>query len=269
MDLNNFLNTLFDPEDYTCFGITPKDTAISWAVGLSYLPIFFSINAMNRDKTRADSSVVKYRNILIEMDRMPLDQQEQYISEIGMPYTTAVFSGKKSVHFIISLETELQDEQVYRAMVKRVYKAVGNDIVDQANKNPSRFSRLPFATRPDTGRLQQLLRINGRVPNATLEEWLLSRNVPAEEVWENLTPEPRSTFKNYGRLYGATKNFLMFGAPKGEWNPRLFKASADLCRCGYNEDEAIAELQKVTGALDMFDLRTINSAFKNELSKTS
>jgi len=270
MGIIPFLEVLFDREDYTCYSLTPRGVNISWAhyiVGIDDNAAFFSINAMNQEKTRADSSVIKYRNILIEMDKVPLEKQDQHITEIGMPYSTAVYSGSKSIHYIISLETELQDEQIYRSMVKRVYSAVGNNLVDHNCKNPSRFSRLPGHIRSDTGKEQKLLAVKERVSNLILEQWLQGRGVGPEEVWDNLTPEPRSTFKNPSRLYGATKNFLMFGAPRGEWNPRLFKASADLCRCGYTEDEAISELMKITGVLDMFDRRTIESAFKNELSK--
>lgn len=263
-----FLRALFDASEFTCFSATPKGVSLNpyWDPNPTE-NAFFSINPMDRDKTRSDSAVILYRNILIEMDKIPLEQQDQHITEIGMGYTTAVYSGSKSIHYIISLEDALTDESVYRALVKRVYKAVGNDLVDQANKNPSRFSRLPEHTRLDTGNEQKLLAVNSRVPNSTLEEWLNERGAPQEELWDNLTPEPRSTFKNYSRLYGATKNFLMFGAPKGEWNPRLFKASADLCRCGYSIEEATGELKQVTGHLDFADIKTIESAYTNELGK--
>lgn len=266
--MKEFIEALFNQDEYTCFSDSPKGIRLWPAIAAAgnVYDIFFAINPMDQSKTRADSSVIQYRNILIEMDKIPLDKQEEHIKEIRMPYTTAVFSGSKSIHYIISLESELQDEQEYRALVKRVYKAVGDDIVDQSNKNPSRFSRFPGSFRPTTGKLQQLLFVGPRVPNLSLESWLESRGAPKEELWENLTPEPRSTFKNPGRLYSATKNFLMFGATEN-WNMRLFKASADLCRCGYTEDESIEVLKKITGHLDFSDMKTINSAFKNEMEK--
>lgn len=264
---HQFLAQLFEIDENTCFSNTPRGIEVNPVVYQDEDTAFFSINPLNPIKTRADSSVTKYRNILVEMDKVPLEKQDQHIEEIGMPYSTAVFSGSKSIHFIISLEQELADEQIYRSMVRRVYKAVGEDLVDKSCINPSRFSRLPGHIRSDTGKEQKLLAIRQRVPNSTLEAWLTSRGAEKEEIWDNLTPEPRSTFKNPGRLYGATKNFLMYGAPRGEWNSRLFKSAADLCRCGYSEKEATEELLKVTGTLDMFDIRTIGSAFKNELGK--
>lgn len=264
---HKFLAQLFEIDESTCFSDTPKGVEIGPVIFQEEVTAFFSINPMDDLKTRADSSVTKYRNILVEMDKVPLDKQDQHVAEIGMPYSTAVFSGSKSIHFIISLEQELTDEQLYRSLVKRVYKAVGEDLVDKSCINPSRFSRLPGHIRSDTGKEQKLLAVKERVPNSTLEVWLQTRGVGMEEIWDNLTPEPRSTFKNPGRLYAGTKNFLMFGAAKGEWNPRLFKASADLCRCGYTELEAWTELEKITGHLDGNDATTISSAFKNELGK--
>lgn len=269
MTPNDFLNALFEyNKEATCFSQTPRGIHIDHIANWDTHTAFFSINPMDASKTRSDAAVTNYRSILIEMDKMVLDLQHQYISEINMPYTTAVFSGKKSIHYIISLENELCDEQMYRNLVKRVYKAVGDQYVDHSCKNPSRFSRFPDHIRSDTGKEQKLLFVGRRVPNAELETWLQKRGIEKDDVWENLTPEPRSTFKNPSRLYGSTKNFLMFGVQEN-WNISLFKAAADLCRCGYTENEAVEELLKVTGTLDFNDRKTIGSAFKNELSKTT
>jgi hypothetical protein len=270
MNIEQFLDCLFDPEDHTCYSETPRGIALyeyphGYQMGHC---AFFSINPMDPDKTRADSAVTKYRNFLVEMDSLPLDKQEQHITEIALPYSTATYSGGKSLHFIISLETPVKDASAYRSLVKRIFKAVGDEFVDQSVRNPSRFSRLPGHIRLDTGKEQKLLSIEGRVPNAELEAWLLKRGAPPKEAWENLTPEPRSTFKNPSRLYGATKNFLMYGV-ESNWNMCLFKAAADMCRCGYNEAEATQELRRITGTLDLNDIKTIGSAFKNELSKTN
>lgn len=275
MDLVYFLMMLFDPAEASCFSETPRGIDITNVNYICFLAeekkqfesTFFSINPMDHTKTRADSAVTKYRNILVEMDKMALEKQDQHITEIGMPYSTAVYSGSKSIHYIISLEEPLADEQIYRALVKRVYKAVGMEYVDQTCKNPSRFSRLPGHIRKETGKEQKLLNVKYRIPYSTLDNWLQERGVPEEEVWDNLTPEPRSTFKNPGRLYAGTKNFIMYGAPKGAWNPRLFKAAADMCRCGYNEEDIFNELIKVTGTLDFSDRKTIESAIRNELGK--
>jgi hypothetical protein len=266
---NQVIQLLFNEEEYTCFSTTPwgiKVAQVKNSFRRSQEEAFFSINPMDKIKTRSDSAVVKYRNILVEMDKMPLGDQDQYITEIGMPYSTAVFSGSKSIHYIISLEEELSDEYTYRSLVKCVYKAVGEDLVDKSCKNPSRFSRLPGHIRGDTGKEQQLLTVKLRVPNSVLLEWLKSRGVTFEEEWTDLT-QARSTFKNPSRLYSSTKNFLISGAPEGEWNINLFKAAANMWGCGYEEDDILNELLNVTGTLDSSDRKTIESAIKKASSQ--
>lgn len=275
MTPDDFLMCLFEyNNEHTCFSETPRGITITNINCWSIYDTFFSINPMDSTRTRCDAAVTKYRNILVEMDKMVLDLQDQYISEIGLPYSTAVFSGKKSIHYIISLEEPIQDEQLYRALVRRIYRAVGDDYVDHSCKNPSRFSRFPGHIRSDTKQEQRLLTVRTRVSMATLESWLQKRGVGPEEVWEDLTREKRSAFKNAYRFSGFTKNFLAEGAPAGEWNHSLFKAAADMYRCGFDKEEILDRMVQITGTLDMADKKTIASAIQNEernesISKTT
>lgn len=264
----SFVECLFNSDESTCFSPSPYGTRITPIANVNPKTCaFFSINPLDNTKTRADSAVIKYRNILIEFDKLSLEEQEKHVTSIGMPYSTVVYSGSKSRHYIISLEQDLPDQHIYRTLVRRIYKAVGESLVDKNCKNPSRFSRLPGHIRPDTNKEQTLLGVRGRVPNSVLEEWLQQRGVKQEEMWDNLTPEARSTFKNPGRLYVGTKNFLMYGAQSGEWNPKLFKAAADMYRCGYAPQDIHEELLRVTGTLDFSDRKTIDSAIRNEEGK--
>jgi hypothetical protein len=112
--------------------------------------------------------VICLRNFLIEIDKIPLVQQAEYIEEIKMPFTTAVYSGGKSIHYIISLEEPCKDIKEYRELASFLM----DDIimfVDENNKNPSRLSRTPDFIRPDTGRKQEILELRKRV---TKEEML-------------------------------------------------------------------------------------------------
>ncbi len=275
----NFLNCLFDEGEATCFSISPKGTDIHSVDTIpSTRDAFFSINpiALGKDNMpveqwhketigrRADCNVTSFRNFLVEMDKMPLEQQDQYISEIGMPYSTAVYSGGKSIHYIISLETPLSGAPKYKKTVERIYRAVGKNYVDISNKNPSRLSRLPGHIRLDTGKEQKLLAVKGRVPNSVLEEWLVSRgaDVLPESDWETV-PRRKGHPKDFSNLFPSTRNFLMSGVQEN-WNLSLFKAAADLARNGWPIDEGTEELMKVTGTLDGNDMKTIRSAYRNE-----
>lgn len=172
MTLNDFINALFDLEDWTCFTDSPFGTSIMKWPEKHHL--FFSINAMehlqdlnptekwhSKDKPRrADHNVVKYRNIVLEIDSMPLDQQIEYVTKV-VPVTSIVYSGGKSHHFIISLETPLKSKKEYATLVKRLMMAL--PAVDPSTKNPSRLSRLPFRFREETGKAQTLIYLGPRI----------------------------------------------------------------------------------------------------------
>lgn len=161
--MDNFIRTLFDKDEQTCFSQTPYGTELSSA---PQLDIFFSINPMHT--SRADANVTYYRNILLEIDSLPLDEQLRYMD--GIPVTSIVYSGGKSYHFIISLEQPCKTREEYDLLVKRLHKLLPE--VDPTTKNPSRFSRLPGAIRPDTGKLQELIYLGNRVNNGQLDALL-------------------------------------------------------------------------------------------------
>lgn len=283
MELTDFLNCLFDENEYTCFSAVPHGTTVYNLDSCdAQEDAFFSINPLWGDKDlypteeyhssilprRADHNVVCYRNILIEMDGISLEEQKAHMNVIKLPYSTCVYSGGKSYHWIISLSSPCLNRKEYDQLVKRIYGAVGNALVDKSCKNPSRLSRLPFHLRRDTDRLQTLKAVNGRINNELLEQWLTEKGWPFQELnpWEDITYKSNRK-KDFSTLTPFTKNFLMNGATHGEWNFSLFKAAADLCRHGWNENEAYEELLKVTGTLDKFDERTISSAFSNQERK--
>lgn len=279
MELNEFFNCVFDKEEGICFSTDPKGTTV---YPFSVIPptgaLFFSINPLNltEDKhpteiyhasnkpRRADHNVTVYRNILIEMDKISLEEQSARMDDFPF-ISTCTYSGGKSYHWIISLKTPLETRAEYNDLVSRVYRAVGIDLVDQSCRNPSRFSRVPEAIRPDTGNIQSLKLINGRIENEKLEKYLVDRGILSIKPtkWEDITYKS-ARLKDFSSLYPTTKNFLMSGAPKGEWNRLLFKAAADFCRNGWDEEEANIEFTKITGTLDAVDIRTIQSAYNNE-----
>jgi hypothetical protein len=241
----DFYNTLFPGTDAICMGRTIYDTKVTGAsIDPSYQ--FFSINALGGK--RADSNVLSYRNILIEFDSGGCEYQLGRMADLGAPYTSAVFSGNKSMHFIISLEVPCSNEFEYRSLVERIYTKIQG--MDKACGNPSRFSRAPNANRD--GVKQDLFELRSRVPNATLEAWL----GPAPIV------EPIAYYASPGHLSGWTLNFLTFGAPIGEWNNKLFTAVCDMTRNGMSYEEIIGRCTSITGFLDSRDRSTIKSAFQ-------
>lgn len=177
-----FLRLLFDPGQQTCFSSTAKGTQVRKYAREE--DVFFCINALDpstdqnptleyhapNKPRRADHNVVCFRNFLVEIDNMPLDAQLELIKKRGLPISACTYSGSKSNHFIISLEEPLSSASEYRTLARQIHALVPES--DPTQKNPSRLSRLPFAFRKDTSKVQKLLYLGSRIKLADLLEVL-------------------------------------------------------------------------------------------------
>lgn len=161
--LERFLATLFKPGEQTCFATHPYDVQIASKPAESSL--WFSINPLRAN--RSDANVVSYRNFLLELDSVPLNQQIELVRS-KIPVTSIVYSGSKSYHFIISLQEDLPDKAAYRRVIRGLMEAIPE--ADKSTKNPSRLSRLPFRLRPETNLLQELVYLGSPIPLAKLPE---------------------------------------------------------------------------------------------------
>lgn len=121
---------------------------------------------------REDANCTAYRNFLVEMDIGPLGQQLDYIARLEMPYSAVVFSGNKSLHFLISLSEDLPNEDMYRLFAEWILGIA--TLADQKTKNPSRSIRIPGGIR-DEDKVQKLVGYKGPVDLKTLVEWLQKR----------------------------------------------------------------------------------------------
>jgi hypothetical protein len=130
-----------------------------------------------------DANVTAHRHTLIEADDQDLGKQLALIRALRLPCSAIVHSGGKSIHALVRVSAANADE--YRARVDRLYavcKASGLK-VDNANRNPSRLSRLPGVRR---GAGPQYL-IATRCGCETWEDW--ERHV--EDSQDDLPdPEP-------------------------------------------------------------------------------
>lgn len=177
MSLNNFLDLLFDGAP-TCFADNPHGHRVYDAP--VDRDVFFCINSLHKDRDlnptqdwhnpnvgrRSDANVSSFSSFLLEIDSLPLSDQIPYVQSLGIPYTSCVFSGSKSHHFIITLQEPLKTYDEYMAVSRRLHKLCTK--ADPSTKNPSRLSRLPFRVRPETGLEQKLLYLGDRIPNDKL-----------------------------------------------------------------------------------------------------
>lgn len=77
-------------------------------------------------------------------------------------------------------------------------------------------------------------------------------------------PRPTTTPAVRGRLSRATMDFLVNGAPPGQWNDTLFRAAKNAYEQGWAEEDFIERAERIEGYLDESSLRTIRSGFSNE-----
>lgn len=115
----------------------------------------------HRDK----GSVAAYRNILVECDTLPMDEQLQLMLNIfwdkggrrdGM-LRAIVDSGGKSYHCII--RTNARSRQDYAVDAQFIYDLCDHNglPVDRKCANPTRLTRFPGAMRENKGRMQRLV----------------------------------------------------------------------------------------------------------------
>jgi hypothetical protein len=192
-----FYECLFDKEDLAVFGhniyaIKPTKAITS---GVREDKPMFSINPTLKGKTRSIKGVKSFRNFLFEIDedknknKVSLEIQEEIIQASNFPWSTCVFSGNKSLHWILSLETSLEDESEYRvwwlmmeSILNKTAANLGYNLkFDAGVKDPCRFSRCPGAVRVDVQQIQQLQAVRGRVNNIMVSKWFDDNDISIED----------------------------------------------------------------------------------------
>ncbi len=260
-----FLKVLFRPEEATCFANSVKVTQVTSLKEFaeliegqpdSALPVFFSINPMDVNSKRSDEAVTSFRNFLLEFDNIPLEKQRSLGDKI--PYSSEVFSGNKSIHYIISLETPLKTREEYDAVARRLMKAFPE--ADKSTKNPSRLSRFPGAHRPG-GKEQLMLHMRGPVANDKFFLWL-DKLAPVDDSGSKPRTDWTSIERSLGGINVFTRDFLQYGAEPGVWNITLFQAACDMVRNGFGYSDICAAMECITGHLDNNDKASIRSAVK-------
>lgn len=123
----------------------------------------------------ANANVTDFRYALVESDSMNLEKQYAMLTELNLPIKILVSSGGKSLHAIVRIDAGSMEE--YRKRVDYLYsvcKKNGMEI-DQANRNPSRLSRMPGVYR--NGRKQFIIAENlGAKSFGEWKEWVEAAN---------------------------------------------------------------------------------------------
>lgn len=188
---------------------------------------------------REDANCTSYRNFLIEMDYGPLPEQMAYAKKLGLPYSAVVFSGNKSLHFLVSLDKDLPSESVYRKFSEWILGVV--TAADQKTKNPSRQIRIPGAYR-EPGKKQILVDFKGATKVEDLVNWLKLH--PDAEPKEVIKKVPSGT-RDLSLLPGWVADKLVNGMdPRKGRNQQWFGIAYEFCLAGFSEDDTMDILQE-------------------------
>jgi hypothetical protein len=175
-----FLLTAFDPDETICVTASATKEGEKWrpsTAGNLYLVSDFlkllekegedvfdgepgawiRINPIKPgDKSGTDTSVAVHRHVLVEFDQIPKADQYRIMKQSGLPITAIIDSGGKSLHFWIKVDA--RDAAEFKERSNLIYQYLSTWAPDPANKNPSRYSRLPGVRR--NGLMQQLVELN-------------------------------------------------------------------------------------------------------------
>jgi RecA-family ATPase len=146
--------------------------------------VYVSINA-NNGKNRKAESITKFRHCLIEFDESTLQEQWAIIKRSGLPTSSIIKSGARSLHAWVDIRAANAKEFAER--VDFIYKHLEHSKPDSANKDAGRLSRLPGAMRTATGQQQELVECGA--PTLTYMEWqerTIYGDIPEPYKWEDL-----------------------------------------------------------------------------------
>jgi hypothetical protein len=134
-----FLNLLFNESEWVVIANDPKGVK-SFKGQNRPEGVYFGINPVYPSTTRRNANVRQFRHFLVEFDSGTVAEQLEIMEKSGIPYKTAVFSGNKSVHFIIALDKPL-GASGWRDLLSRIHMALPS--ADSACKAGCQLSRLP------------------------------------------------------------------------------------------------------------------------------
>lgn len=189
---------------------------------------------------RKDENVFAYRNFLLELDVGTIDNQVEYIKRLGIPYSSMVFSGSKSVHTIISLDQDLPSESVYRKFSEWMLNVANH--CDQNIKNPSRSTRIPGAYR-EPGKQQVMLEFKGPVRLTDLVNWMKNYPdaMPRKEEKRQISKNP-----NFNSINSWAIKKLVDGPNllKNNRNSTWFSLAVEFTLAGYSEEDIVSILEE-------------------------
>lgn len=239
-----YLKALFDDYEWVnlCYG-NPRETKevksyeLRFNRPLSLNAMYICCNPLKPGTTRATKNISAFRNILVEFDTFnSVEAQLEYIKGIGLPYTTLVHSGNKSVHAVISLTSGLTKEE-YRILCSKM-----KHVIKKADKACFEAARL---TRLGNNRVgQDILDIKERVSIVELNAWLTKHGVNHLDFETELV-DTKTDFLVNPRLTKQSQKFLACQIPPEDAHRASLQTIKNLHEIGYTYDEIVDTLTRV------------------------
>jgi len=138
-----------------------------------------------------NSNVTRFANALIESDEDDIETQYAIYRKLELPIRFLVHSGHHSLHAIVKVDALNIGEYRERVTFLYAFCAKNGLHVDEANKNPSRYSRMPGVRRD--GQWQRIVaRDMGKRSWNEWREWVEEENdtLPEEEPLGDLSNLP-------------------------------------------------------------------------------
>lgn len=184
-----FLTVLFDEEDRVAWGDEPK----TCNKPLDPIPGFldtedmrFCINGLK--EWRNTPNITQFTSLLFECDdkRYSTEEQAEMFNQSGIPYTTMVESGNKSIHVIVRFSEPMKSKAHHDKWWKAISLALRKwgIVSDDRARLVTQLTRMPGSTRKDTGQVQKLIHIGERIEMTRMKEWLALNHVEIEPVKE-------------------------------------------------------------------------------------
>ena len=137
---------------------------------LGYFYPVFCINPLTGESNakgsfRSMDCVKEFRYVLVEADKLDLNQQIPLLVALELPIVALTYSGNKSIHALIKVDEipgvgAINDLDEWKAKIKPIFSQLTPLGFDGATKDPVRPSRLPGIWRSDKDKFQQLLFLN-------------------------------------------------------------------------------------------------------------
>jgi hypothetical protein len=194
MNRKQFLEVLFDADHVSTCGYDDKGATYPKPVFPDLIPdrgTKFSINPIIDWRNEENVLKAGLFSMLFEMDktpegkRIPREEQIRLFKSSGLPFSTMMWSGSKSVHVIVRL-----DRQIPKDLFKPLWEAIERVLtkhgcfIDPATKKIPQISRMPESIRKlpiydDDGTIidyedskQDLIEVRTRISLKQIASWL-------------------------------------------------------------------------------------------------